>query len=692
MEIDRTKNYQGIPPYTNPVWKSVYDGVSLEMHIVDHCNLNCAGCNHFSPLAEPWYIDLDDFRNQITFAYKKIPNIKLFMILGGEPTLHPKLFEICQIAREVFPKDNVEIKILSNGCHLQDAFKHEKEYKDMGVIFDVTTYGKYTDHKAIEYLDSHGLGFNHNSRLFMRQQLVNEAGTTDINEVYFHKCPHQLPCFTLKNYKIYICPFSAHLDIYRKKYNVNIPEDESDYLRLEDINSLDDLHNFIFKPKNICRYCDGTMSEASWIWHKYYDTKSEFIVPMEDAYFRDYDFYLKLVNDKENFLENYQLFKENRCPIEFRYNTYYLKKCFTRFIDGKMDIIIPYYNMNDQQIINLYNNLSTQTIIKDCCVYFISDHSFYDKKLIEVFDEANFPCFFFKNLKRKGPGLTRNLGLEYSFNKYVLFWDSDDLFPNDNVLEILYNLIKHSKEDFGVFKIANADKSVEKINLILKRDFLDKNNIKYSKFFFGEDSIFLDRCDIYGESYELEDQNLGLYITQLEDNPNCLSHSNSNMVITGYINKIIVFFANFIDILKLENIDENRKQSTLRRNLYRIINEIKLISDLDSSFYGYENNYFLEKIILLIYYVLYTMYNLSNNKEDFNNIPNLCNLDKQIIEDIKNQKIEFNLLRGECITNFDDIKNEIYPLLNYLNNELCYVPTYEWFLNYLDGKGESIYD
>ena len=87
----------------------------------------------------------------------------------------------------------------------------------------------------------------------------------------------------------------------------------------------------------------------------------------------------------------------------------------------------------------------------------------------------------------------------------MLFWDSDELFSNDNVLEILYNSIKHNEEDFGVFKIANADKSVEKINLILKRDFLNKNNIKYSKFFFGEDSIFLDRCDIYGESYELED-------------------------------------------------------------------------------------------------------------------------------------------------------------------------------------------
>lgn len=26
-------------------------GYHIEMHVVDHCNLNCFGCNHFSPLA-----------------------------------------------------------------------------------------------------------------------------------------------------------------------------------------------------------------------------------------------------------------------------------------------------------------------------------------------------------------------------------------------------------------------------------------------------------------------------------------------------------------------------------------------------------------------------------------------------------------------------------------------------------------
>jgi hypothetical protein len=47
-----------------PCWSeydSVYDGVELEMHIVDHCNLNCAGCNHFCSLAEPFYISIESF-------------------------------------------------------------------------------------------------------------------------------------------------------------------------------------------------------------------------------------------------------------------------------------------------------------------------------------------------------------------------------------------------------------------------------------------------------------------------------------------------------------------------------------------------------------------------------------------------------------------------------------------------------
>jgi hypothetical protein len=33
------------------------DVFSFETHMVDHCNLDCWGCSHFSPLADEWFAD-----------------------------------------------------------------------------------------------------------------------------------------------------------------------------------------------------------------------------------------------------------------------------------------------------------------------------------------------------------------------------------------------------------------------------------------------------------------------------------------------------------------------------------------------------------------------------------------------------------------------------------------------------------
>lgn len=47
----------------------------LEHHIVDHCNLKCNGCSHFSGLADEWFENFDDFRKDF---------LKLKEITGGE--------------------------------------------------------------------------------------------------------------------------------------------------------------------------------------------------------------------------------------------------------------------------------------------------------------------------------------------------------------------------------------------------------------------------------------------------------------------------------------------------------------------------------------------------------------------------------------------------------------------------------
>ena len=38
----------------------------IDIHLVDHCNLNCRGCTHFSPLAQEFYLDLDSYECDLT--------------------------------------------------------------------------------------------------------------------------------------------------------------------------------------------------------------------------------------------------------------------------------------------------------------------------------------------------------------------------------------------------------------------------------------------------------------------------------------------------------------------------------------------------------------------------------------------------------------------------------------------------
>ena len=37
----------------------------VEFHLVDHCNLNCAHCDHFTPLAKEYFADIEDLRTTI---------------------------------------------------------------------------------------------------------------------------------------------------------------------------------------------------------------------------------------------------------------------------------------------------------------------------------------------------------------------------------------------------------------------------------------------------------------------------------------------------------------------------------------------------------------------------------------------------------------------------------------------------
>ena len=156
---DKNKNYNmQNPPYRSEEYKSIYEGITIEMHIVDHCNLNCANCNHFAPLANNWFINLKDFEAQIQELKNNIPNVKRLILLGGEPTLHPDLLSICKIARNLYP--DIPIEILSNGIFVTKILEQEKDFKPLNISFRFCSYPGYTNYKDISKIDLNTEYFN----------------------------------------------------------------------------------------------------------------------------------------------------------------------------------------------------------------------------------------------------------------------------------------------------------------------------------------------------------------------------------------------------------------------------------------------------------------------------------------------------------------------------------------------------
>lgn len=83
-----------------------------EYNINTVCQNSCVACNHFTPLQEKWSKSPEGIRHDLETA-AKIMHFEWFCVLGGEPTLHPRLVEILDIVRGSGITD--KIKLNTNG-------------------------------------------------------------------------------------------------------------------------------------------------------------------------------------------------------------------------------------------------------------------------------------------------------------------------------------------------------------------------------------------------------------------------------------------------------------------------------------------------------------------------------------------------------------------------------------------------
>lgn len=231
----------------------------FQTHLVEHCNLNCRGCYHFSSLAEEEYLDPNEFTKDLD-RLSELFNGEMdeILLLGGEPLLHPRISCFPGIARRCFPSGT--IKILTNGTRLlniEDDFF--EQIKDNDVELWVTKYPiSFSYEDAEKRANSFGVEINYFNQEPVRSlghQPLDISGCQDY-KVNFYNCYRANECVDLKHGKIYPCILPAEIKPFQERFGTDIKVCSDDYIDIYEVGNADELLSKLEKPIPFCRFCN----------------------------------------------------------------------------------------------------------------------------------------------------------------------------------------------------------------------------------------------------------------------------------------------------------------------------------------------------------------------------------------------------------------------------------------------------
>ena len=219
---------------------------------------------HFSPLADPEFIDVEDFRRDFErmgelFAYE----CEYIKLLGGEPLLHPEVNTLMKIARENF--QHGIILLVTNGILLlQMSDDFWRTCHDNNITVAISKYPINLDmpeirNRAAKFgvsLQDHGGAVHGDVTHDMFGKIIVDLEGKHNMSYNFARCPQGVLCTCLSKGKLYNCFFSGNIRHFNKYFKQNIPLTEEDYIDIySDIDGKTILQKLI-EPKPICHYCN----------------------------------------------------------------------------------------------------------------------------------------------------------------------------------------------------------------------------------------------------------------------------------------------------------------------------------------------------------------------------------------------------------------------------------------------------
>ena len=246
----------------------------IECDIVGHCNLNCKACSHFSNIQnEEEFISLESYEKDLRRLKELFFYIDTIKILGGEPLLHPKLGEIIQITRNIYPESNIFIN--TNGILIKKLDKKVIEIiKECNIQINITIYEstQKVKEEMVKILKENQICYTVNDEKFdFRRRLTEEKKNRKWAAHY--NC-NSKNCIGFKDGLLGKCPMSIHISRFNKGFSTNYPENE--FINIHDKNiTAKDIKKFSNRPINLCNYCSTKQEWIKWERANYRQARKE---------------------------------------------------------------------------------------------------------------------------------------------------------------------------------------------------------------------------------------------------------------------------------------------------------------------------------------------------------------------------------------------------------------------------------
>lgn len=239
----------------------------LEIHLADHCNLNCKGCCHFSPLAKENFLSIEQFEKDAKRLSKVIDKkLKRLIFLGGEPLLNQNILEFFKVARKYFP--DTDVQVLTNGIRLPKMSDEFWEVcRNLNIQIDITMYPINFDYqKVLDKIHKEKVRyFIYDDGIVQDKQFdkyyLDENGLQDKNLNYYENCVMAKDCAFLAEGRIYPCQIAYNIKIFNEYFDLDFKQCDEDFIDIYKVKDENEIYEFLTQPIPFCRYCDFSKHE-----------------------------------------------------------------------------------------------------------------------------------------------------------------------------------------------------------------------------------------------------------------------------------------------------------------------------------------------------------------------------------------------------------------------------------------------